>query len=85
MKQIARLAISGLSAADGGPLAPRLEALAARLREARSGLQAGGGVDPVWLRETIRDAATWVPDEGLPLLAALGKIARKARGPTQSR
>ena len=79
MKQVARLALSGVSAGDGSPLAPRLDGLAARLRAGRALLDAGSGIDPTWLRETIRDAAQWLPDEGLPLLAALGRIARLIR------
>ncbi len=78
VKQVARLALSGVAAADGSPLAPRLDHLGAQLRLGRAALDAGRGVDPTWLRETIRDAAQWLPDDGLPLLAALGRIARVA-------
>jgi hypothetical protein len=79
MRQIARLALSGLAAADGSPLAPKLDGLAERLRAGRATLDAKGAVDPAWLRDTIRDAAVWLPDEGLPVLAALGRIARKLK------
>ena len=79
MKQVARLALSGVAAADGSPLAPKLDSLVTRLRAGRAALDADGGVDPTWLRETIRDAAQWLPDDGLPLLASLGRIARAVR------
>lgn len=79
MKEVARLALSGVPAVDGSPLAARLEDLAERLRTGKAALEAGAGIDPTWLRETIRDTANWLPDDGLPLLAALGNIARKTR------
>jgi hypothetical protein len=78
MRLIARLAISGASATDGAPLASRLDELAARLREGRRLFDETGQVDQAWLRSTIRETAAWLPDEGLPLLAALGRIARAA-------
>lgn len=79
VKLVARLALSGVASADGSPMAARLDDLMARLRAGRAALDSGEGVDAAWLRETIRDTAQWIPDEGLALLAALGRIARATR------
>jgi hypothetical protein len=35
-----------------------------------------GAVDADWLRATIKAADVWVADDDLPLIAALGRIAR---------
>lgn len=75
-RTVARLALSGATGQDGSPLAPRLDDLGERLRAGRAKYDETGTVDGDWLRETIRSAALWLPDDGLPVLAALGRIAR---------
>jgi hypothetical protein len=37
---------------------------------------AGDALDPEWVGRTVRSVAEWIPDEQLPLMARLGRIAR---------
>jgi hypothetical protein len=54
----------------------RYAALLASLRAEQSAALTRGAVDAEWVRHTVRDVATWVPDDDITLLAALGSIAR---------
>jgi hypothetical protein len=67
--------------ADGEPATPRLAELRAALVAERSAALRRGGVDPTWVRDTVRAVAAWTPDSELALLAALGGIARAAGAP----
>jgi hypothetical protein len=62
----------------GEPSGPRLATLRDELVRARAAAAERGTVDPAWVRKTVRSTAEWLPDDALPLLAALGAIARAA-------
>jgi len=54
--------------------------LLASLRAEESAARERGAVDAEWVRRTVREVAAWAPEDDLSLLAALGLIARAARG-----
>lgn len=64
---------------DGQPADVELESLASDLARARGDASATGRVDPAWMRDTIRGAASWLPESDITLLASLGAIARANR------
>ena len=74
-----RAARPGAATRTGAPAAPRLAELRAELVRARAEAAERGRVDPAWVRDLVRSTADWLADDALPLLAALGAIARAAR------
>ena len=52
------------------------ERLRADLHAGRAAALEEGGVDPEWVRRTVRWIVEWTPETELPLVAALGAIAR---------
>jgi hypothetical protein len=64
--------------------AERLATLREELERARAGAAERGQIDPAWIGGLVRSTAEWLPNDALPLLAALGAIARagKERGAT---
>lgn len=70
-------AIAGdMQTLDGRPAAPHLE----RLRQHLLAMRERGAVGAEELRTMIRDVASWVPEDDVSLLAALGVIARMRDG-----
>ena len=53
-----------------------LERLRADLHAQRAAALEAGGVDPEWVRRTVRRVVEWTPETELALVAALGAIAR---------
>jgi hypothetical protein len=63
-------------AAQGAPAGGRLQLLREELAARRAEVAAGDALDPEWVGRTVRSVAEWIPDEQLPLMARLGRIAR---------
>ena len=55
---------------------PELERLRADLHAQRAAALEAGAADPEWVRRTVRWVVEWAPETELPLVAALGGIAR---------
>jgi hypothetical protein len=62
----------------------KADSLCDALSLARSRLACGDRLDEVWIRDSIRDAASWSGDEDVRLLANLGALARAIRDSTRS-
>ena len=73
---VRRLEADGLRAAQGAPAGGRLQLLREELAARRADVAAGDALDPEWVGRTVRSVAEWIPDEQLPLMARLGRIAR---------
>jgi predicted secreted protein len=65
--------------ADGRPAQPRLAALAGELHALRDRAAAGGEVWREEIGALILSASEWIADLDLPMIAALGAVARAAR------
>lgn len=84
LRQVERALASDLRTASGESAVPELEQLREDLLSAREAALARGAVDAAWVRRTVRGVAGWTPEAELPLLAALGAIARAGRTPPVS-
>jgi hypothetical protein len=69
---------AGIKTIGGEPAAPYLEALQQELTLERARALERGGVDREWFQKTVRGLIEWAPETELPLVAALGRIARAA-------
>lgn len=78
--RVERAMAGGMHSRHGRLATRELAALRAALAAERERALARGAVDPGWVRDTVRDVATWTPDTELALLAALGRIARAGAG-----
>lgn len=81
IRQVERAIAGDLRTASGEPAVPELEQLRDDLLSKREAALARGEVDAAWVRRTVRWVAGWTPEAELPLLAALGAIARAGRTP----
>ena len=76
--EVERAEAEGIRMSGGVSAARQLAELRHALRDARAAAAEHGTVNPDWLRSIIRNAADWVPDTRLRIIAALGAIARAA-------
>lgn len=76
IEQVQRAFSAGLTADDGRPISDKLGQLEFRLRTERAIAIERQTVDREWVQKTIRWVVDWVPESDLPILAALGRIAR---------
>jgi hypothetical protein len=67
---------SGMKTIAGGSAAPHLEKLREELTLERARAVERGGVDREWFQKTVGGLIEWAPETELPLVAALGRIAR---------
>ena len=80
VRQVDRARAGGMRTLSGDDAAPRLERLRADVLAQRDVARQRGGVDPEWLRGTIRAVADWAPETDVTLLGALGALARARSG-----
>ena len=69
---------AGMKTIGGEPTVPYLEKLQEELTAERARALERGGVDREWFQKTVRGLMEWAPETELPLVAALGRIARAA-------
>jgi hypothetical protein len=67
-----------MTAIDGESAAPHLRKLEEELKLERARALKRGAIDREWFQKTVRWLIEWAPDSDLPLVAALGRIARAA-------
>jgi hypothetical protein len=67
---------SGMKTIGGEPAGPHLKRLQEELTLERTRALGRGGVDREWFQRTVRGLVEWAPETELPLVAALGRIAR---------
>lgn len=72
------LLVEGARTRDGGDAGPALAGLRTDLVARREAAASGAGVERAWVAQAVRAVAAWTPDEELPLIAALGALARLA-------
>jgi hypothetical protein len=60
----------------GEPATSRLKKLQEELTLERARALERGEVDREWFQRTVRELIEWAPETELPLVAALGRIAR---------
>jgi hypothetical protein len=80
LRQVERALGDDMRTLAGASARPELERLRAELHAQRGAAVAAGGADPEWVRRTVRDVVAWAPETELPLVAAIGAIARASRG-----
>ena len=79
LRRVERLLVADAGTADSPAapaIAPRLTRLRAELLAERAVALARGSADHEWVGRTVRDVATWAPEDEIALLAAFGAIAR---------
>lgn len=76
LRQVDRALRDDLRTPDGRSARPELERLRAELQAERAAALERGGADAAWVRRTVRWLVEWTPETELPLVAALGAIAR---------
>jgi hypothetical protein len=76
IEEVKRTRDKGMTTLTGSPAGPELDRLANELRAERARAVERGRVDRDWFQQTLRSVVTWIPEEDLKLIAALGRIAR---------
>ena len=76
--QVTRLQQAGLETSSGGSADQQLSRLRADLEAHRATADRGERFAREWAGGLVRWVAGWLPDNELPLLAALGAIVRAA-------
>jgi hypothetical protein len=67
---------AGMKTVGGESAAAHLERLQQELTLERARAVERGGIDREWFQKTVRELIEWAPETELPLVAALGRIAR---------
>jgi hypothetical protein len=70
----------GMKTIAGESAAAHLEKLQQELTLERARAVERGGIDREWFQKTVRELIEWAPETELPLVAALGRIARASPG-----
>jgi hypothetical protein len=81
LRLVERALASDMRTRAGETAGLQLARLRDDLRVERAAALARGGADPEWVRATVRRIVEWTPDTELPLVAALGRIARAGMRP----
>ena len=76
LRQVERALGDDMHTPAGASARPELERLRDDLHAQRAAALEAGGVDPEWVRRTVRRVVEWTPETELVLVAALGAIAR---------
>ncbi|HUQ97916.1 MAG TPA: hypothetical protein VM166_00595 [Gemmatimonadaceae bacterium] len=76
LEEVKRTRDKGMTTLTGSPAGPELDQLASELSAERARAVERGRVDREWFQRTLKWVVSWIPEEDLKVIAALGRIVR---------